>query len=46
MTAYEIFVPAFALAIAGCGVLWLRWEGRQLDRRLADERDRRSKPAE
>lgn len=40
MTTHEILVPSLALAIAGAGVVLLKWEGRRLDRAIARERAR------
>lgn len=41
MTAYDIIVPALALAVAIGGGLLLRWEGKRLDARLEAEDERR-----
>ena len=46
MTAFDITVPVVALAIAGVGVLYVKWLDRRLDRELAEERERRRGAAE
>ena len=36
MTLYDIVVPAAALAIAGAGIVWVRYTDRRFDRRRND----------
>ena len=38
MTAFEIAVPLIALAVAGGGIVYLRWLEHRLPRQLARER--------
>ena len=46
MTSFDIMVPALALLFAACGTIWLRHEGRKLDRYLERERRKKHHPAE
>lgn len=40
---FEWFVPLSVLAIAVVGGLYFRWEGGRLDRRLAEEHEKRKR---
>ena len=39
MTYFDFFMPLAFLPVAAVGLLWLRHEGRKLDRELARKRD-------